>query len=239
MGRSSGEVSNATSTSSMPLPTASLPIAWKQREVRVFVSSTFRGTARESIRAHRSSDMADERQSLVLHAFARLKTFCKERNVVFNFVDLRWGITAEESQGGRALSTCLREVDLCRPYFVSILGERYGWAASQKDEVFEKNIQLALETFPWVEYVADRATSSLPLTVPIGNTATVLSLSSRFYTEPSWCQKDRPPARTFISATPQLSHRYRSSAYVAKFSANLPTASAIKAAGLHGAHSQR
>ena len=104
------------------------------------------------MRTHRL-DLADERQSLVLHAFARLKAFCKERNVVFNFVDLRWGITAEEAQGGRALSTCLREIDLCRPYFVGILSERYGWAASPKDEIFEKNIQLALETFPWVECV--------------------------------------------------------------------------------------
>jgi hypothetical protein len=97
--------------------------------------------------------MMAEREALVLDTFALLKALCEERNVLFGFVDLRWGVTAEESQGGRAVITCLREIDLCRPYFVGILGERYGWAAGpNKDDALEKNLQIATESFPWVEY---------------------------------------------------------------------------------------
>ena len=99
--------------------------------------------------------MAAEREGLVLHTFARIQALCEERNVLFSFVDLRWGITAEEALGGRALLTCLKEVDLCRPYFVCMLGERYGWVANgAADDAFAKNIQLAAESFPWVECVA-------------------------------------------------------------------------------------
>jgi hypothetical protein len=32
-----------------------------------------------------------------------------------------------ETMEGRVLPTCLAEIDRCRPYFIGILGERYGW----------------------------------------------------------------------------------------------------------------
>ena len=40
-------------------------------------------------------------------------------------VDLRWGITDE--QKGEVLPICLAEIERCRPYFIGLLGERYGW----------------------------------------------------------------------------------------------------------------
>lgn len=98
-------------------------------------------------------DMTSEREALVTNTFPRLKASCAERNILFGSVDLRWGITAEETLGGRALATCLYEIDQCRPYFIGLLGERYGWVAgSSKDDVFEKNIKLAANIYPWVEY---------------------------------------------------------------------------------------
>ena len=46
-------------------------------------------------------------------------------------VDLRWGITEEQSKSGETLRICLEEIDRCRPsapvFFVGLLGERYGW----------------------------------------------------------------------------------------------------------------
>lgn len=82
--------------------------------IRVFVSSTF-------------LDMQEERDALAASCFPALRTICAEHGVGFQEVDLRWGITAEQSEQGLAAQLCLREVDLCRPFFLAILGSRYGW----------------------------------------------------------------------------------------------------------------
>jgi tetratricopeptide (TPR) repeat protein len=86
----------------------------KQREIRVFVSSTFR-------------DFVQERDLLAKEVFPALRKLCAGRGVVFTEVDLRWGVTSEQSAEGQVLPICLREIDKCRPYFVGLLGERYGW----------------------------------------------------------------------------------------------------------------
>jgi tetratricopeptide (TPR) repeat protein len=85
-----------------------------QREVRVFLSSTFR-------------DMKQEREVLVKKIFPQLRKLCAERFVTFSEVDLRWGITNEQKDEGQVLPLCLAEIERCRPYFIGILGERYGW----------------------------------------------------------------------------------------------------------------
>ena len=86
----------------------------KNRVVRVFVSSTFR-------------DMHRERDILTKHVFPQLRKLCEERGVGFVDVDLRWGVTEEQTQRGEVLPICLAEIDRCRPYFIGLLSERYGW----------------------------------------------------------------------------------------------------------------
>ncbi|MDR1454965.1 MAG: DUF4062 domain-containing protein [Tannerella sp.] len=86
----------------------------KNRAVRLFVSSTF-------------SDMNGERDMLCRYVFPRLEDFCRRRNTGFTGVDLRWGITGEDVRQGQTVRLCLSEIDHCRPYFLGILGERYGW----------------------------------------------------------------------------------------------------------------
>jgi telomerase protein component 1 len=44
-------------------------------------------------------------------------------------VDLRWGVTEEETQ--QALEICLGEIDNCRPFFIGLLGRRYGWCPDE------------------------------------------------------------------------------------------------------------
>ncbi|MEW6348660.1 MAG: tetratricopeptide repeat protein [Thermodesulfobacteriota bacterium] len=88
--------------------------ARRHRVVRLFVSSTFRDTRKE-------------RDDLVNRIFPELQRRCRERFVDFVYVDLRWGITDEDSRHGDTIRLCLRQVDECRPYFVGILGELYGW----------------------------------------------------------------------------------------------------------------
>ena len=83
------------------------------RTIRVFVSSTF-------------LDLKAERYYLVKFTFPKLRKICEARNVVWGEVDLRWGITDEESAEGRVLPICFAEIHRCRPYFIGLLGERYG-----------------------------------------------------------------------------------------------------------------
>jgi len=92
-------------------PRADEPVA---RVIRVFVSSTFR-------------DMVEEREQLAKRVFPALRKLCESRGVVWGEVDLRWGITEEQSQRGEVLPICLDEIHRCRPYFIGLLGERYGW----------------------------------------------------------------------------------------------------------------
>ena len=48
-----------------------------------------------------------------------------------SFIDLRWGVTEEEAKNGTALEYCLKQVDECRPFFLGLLGNRYGWVPDQ------------------------------------------------------------------------------------------------------------
>ena len=84
------------------------------RVVRVFISSTFR-------------DFGVERDLLIKRVFPELRRRARDRFVEVIGVDLRWGITEAQSQKGETLPICLREIERSRPYFIGLLGERYGW----------------------------------------------------------------------------------------------------------------
>jgi len=84
------------------------------RQIRVFISSTFR-------------DMQGERDCLVKFIFPQLRKLCESRGVIWGEVDLRWGVTDEQAAEGKVLPICLEEIKRCRPYFIGLLGERYGW----------------------------------------------------------------------------------------------------------------
>lgn len=68
-----------------------------------------------------------ERDLLVKKVFPQLRKMCEERSVSWTEVDLRWGITGEQAAEGKVLPLCLEEIERCRPYFIGLLGERYGW----------------------------------------------------------------------------------------------------------------
>ena len=60
------------------------------RQIRVFISSTFQ-------------DMQDERSELIRKTFPRLREMAAQRDVTLTEVDLRWGITKEESESGKVM----------------------------------------------------------------------------------------------------------------------------------------
>ena len=90
------------------------------RQIRVFISSTFR-------------DMQDERDYLMKHTFPILRKLASERDVTLTELDLRWGITEEESKSGKVVEICLREIENSIPFFIGIIGNRYGWVPEKKD----------------------------------------------------------------------------------------------------------
>eukprot|EP01114_Cavostelium_apophysatum_P006997 TRINITY_DN1864_c0_g1_i2.p1 TRINITY_DN1864_c0_g1~~TRINITY_DN1864_c0_g1_i2.p1 ORF type:complete len:1456 (+),score=157.69 TRINITY_DN1864_c0_g1_i2:62-4429(+) len=88
----------------------------KWRSARVFISSTFR-------------DMHGERDHLTRYVIPELQERCKKLRVHVTPVDLRWGVTEEDTQN--ALEICLLEIENCRPFFIGLLGSRYGWVPTK------------------------------------------------------------------------------------------------------------
>lgn len=90
------------------------------RQIRVFISSTFR-------------DMQDERDYLMKRTFPKLRKLAAERDVTLTELDLRWGITEEEAKSGKVVEICLREIENSIPFFIGIIGNRYGWVPERED----------------------------------------------------------------------------------------------------------
>lgn len=87
--------------------------------IKVFISSTFR-------------DLDDERTYLVKYVFPALSR--ESNSLSITPIDLRWGITNEEAQGKKVIDICLRYLYESRPFFIGILGDRYG-STMTRDEV--------------------------------------------------------------------------------------------------------
>ncbi len=84
------------------------------KTIRIFISSTFK-------------DMHSERDYLVKFVFPELRERCVKKGLSLVDVDLRWGVSQAEAEQGKAIEICLDEIENCRPFFIGLLGERYGW----------------------------------------------------------------------------------------------------------------
>ncbi|GET89473.1 hypothetical protein, conserved [Leishmania tarentolae] len=85
------------------------------RVCRFFISSTF-------------LDMNNERNAIALDIFPRLRRWAAEvgLKVTLLEVDLRWGVPALATSRNLSTSVCLNEVSRCSPFFLGIIGARYG-----------------------------------------------------------------------------------------------------------------
>ena len=86
----------------------------KWNEVKIFISSTF-------------NDMHAERDYLITEVFPELNEWCEKRRIRLSDIDLRWGVTKEDSESGNTIRACLDCIDECRPFFLCFLGQRRGW----------------------------------------------------------------------------------------------------------------
>ena len=142
------------------------PRSPQQRAIRVFISSTFR-------------DMKEERDELVKRVFPQLRKMCEKRGVVWGEVDLRWGITDEQRAEGKVLPICLAEIRECRPYFIGILGERYGWLP---DEIPRELIRQE----PWLAEHSERSVTELEILHGVLNDPKMADHSFFYFRNPGY-----------------------------------------------------
>lgn len=75
--------------------------------------------------------MDAERDAVKFHVINKLNRRFRPYNISFQVIDLRIGIntqTLEKTEGeNKVLEMCLSKIDQARPFFIGLLGNRYGW----------------------------------------------------------------------------------------------------------------
>jgi WD40 repeat protein len=71
--------------------------------------------------------MHAERDYLVKDVFPDLREWCEDRKIHLVDIDLRWGVTEEDSSSNHTVLACLNNIDESRPFFLCFLGQRRGW----------------------------------------------------------------------------------------------------------------
>ena len=94
----------------------SSPVSW--RRYNIFISSTFK-------------DMDFERDVIKFRVIPALNRRFRDRRVELQAIDLRLGVNtsdmSEEESERKVLSVCTSCIDSARPFFIGLLGKRYGW----------------------------------------------------------------------------------------------------------------
>lgn len=135
----------------------------ENRQIRIFISSTFR-------------DMMPERDYLINKTFPILKKYCYERGIILYELDLRWGISEEDSKQGKVVDVCLREIDDTRPFFIGLLGERYGWIP-KKHELGSQ----VFENYTWIKYDLTNELSITEIEIQYGVLRSSHNINASFY----------------------------------------------------------
>lgn len=140
--RSASAFDNSDLESGRAMNTTGVPVGRNEdRAVRVFVSSTF-------------VDMRAERNQLATTTFPALRQRFRDRGVELFEVDLRWGVAESDV----TLDVCLSEVNRCKPYFIGLLGQRYGTVLTNDDAP-----SALKETFPVVRDGVGRSLTEIEI----------------------------------------------------------------------------
>ena len=146
----------------------------ENRQIRVFISSTFQ-------------DMQEERDYLMKRTFPKLRKLAAERDVTLTELDLRWGITEEESKSGKVVDICLREIENSIPFFIGIVGNRYGWVP--KKEELGKEVS---EHFPRVDEYLESSLSVTEMEMQFGVLERPEDMHAFFYIKEQEEKADNP-----------------------------------------------
>ncbi len=102
------------------------------RNITLFLSSTF-------------ADMQTERDIIRERITPELADFMRKAGANVEFIDLRWGIDtggeSEQAASEKIIFTCFDEIKRTEPYFVVLLGERYGWIPPSEEVIAALNAE--------------------------------------------------------------------------------------------------
>ena len=140
-------------------------ITYESRTIRIFISSTF-------------EDMKEERNYLITKIFPKLAAEAAKRDVTLIPLDLRWGISEEESRTGKVIEICLQEIEQSRPFFIGLLGNRYGWCPPKEE--LQKNTALQ-ERYNWVEADISEGLSVTEMEIQYGALRNPEKIDAFFY----------------------------------------------------------
>lgn len=149
--------------------------------------------------------MEEERHALMTHSWPELRRFCREREVELVEVDLRWGISEEQSTRKETLKLCLDEIRACRPFFVGLLGERYGWIPD--DEAFTPDL---LDQQPWLYKSRGKSVTELEILHGVLNNPEMAGKAFFYFRDPKYIDTlDSDKKFNYISETHQLAEKQR------------------------------
>ena len=102
----------------------------KWKNYSVFISSTF-------------ADMHSERDYLQMYVFPEINAELKKHSISLRVIDLRCGVNtldeSIESIEEKVMRVCFDEIDRSRPFFIGLLGNRYGWTPPKGSDIFWQN----------------------------------------------------------------------------------------------------
>ena len=127
--------------------------------------------------------------------FPQLRKLCESRGVTWGEVDLRWGVTDEQRAEGKVLPICLEEIRRCRPYFIGLLSERYGWVP---DEVPPELI----EREPWLAEHRGHSVTELEILHGVLNNPQMADHAFFYFRDPSYVNSLPPAIREDFEETP-------------------------------------
>lgn len=123
--------------------------------------------------------MHSERDYLVKVVFPQLRERLEQYRIHLIDIDLRWGITEEESENDRVLDLCLQQIDTCRPFFVGILGERYGWVPKVFDEQ-------SVSKYGWIQHHTGKSVTELEILYGVLNKPEMHEHSLFYFRDPAF-----------------------------------------------------
>jgi tetratricopeptide (TPR) repeat protein len=100
--------------------------------------------------------MHSERDWLIRHVFPELRQRLEAHRLYLEDIDLRWGVTREQAENNLAIELCLHQVLQSRPFFVGLIGQRYGWRPTALPPS-------TLDQFPWVAHFTGRSVTELEI----------------------------------------------------------------------------
>ncbi|XP_071960827.1 putative tetratricopeptide repeat protein 41 [Antedon mediterranea] len=109
-----------------------------RQPIRPFISSTF-------------TDFQIERDHLVKNVFQQLDAKSRQHGTSFSPIDLRWAITEEQLNSGHVVKLCLDYVNQCVPFYICLLGERYGSHRSLEEPPLPKSSKELENDANWLD----------------------------------------------------------------------------------------